>query len=243
MVSISIITKDTRIADAIHVNYLLLPVINRFGMNLGFGDKTIEQVCNDYNINVSFFLDIINTYHDSSYFPKEKMQEYPVNYIIDYLKETHRYYREKIIPETEQLLSKLIKSCKTNCDNLGMIDQFYRKYKEDLLEHLAHEEQKFFPYVLELSSKDKDDTNLFKIRDKYNFSYDLHSHEHEGVLDKLFDLKNIIIKYLPPDYDRDTGNNLLSLLFVFERDIMDHERLEDVILIPALRKIESQFNQ
>jgi len=93
MAQISIITKNTRMADVIHVNYLLLPVINRFGMSLGFGDKTVEQVCSDYNINVSFFLDIINTYHDSAYLPKEKMQEYPVKYIVDYLKETHRYYR------------------------------------------------------------------------------------------------------------------------------------------------------
>ena len=85
----SIISPHTKMADVIHKDYLLLPVINRFGIQLGFGDKTVEQVCSDYKINLSFFLDIINTYHDEYYFPMEKMQLYPVDMIIDYLLKTH----------------------------------------------------------------------------------------------------------------------------------------------------------
>jgi regulator of cell morphogenesis and NO signaling len=61
------------------------------------------------------------------------------------------------------------------------------------------------------------------------------------VVAKLFDLKNIIIKYLPPDYNQGLGNNLLSALFVLDKDLNDHERLEDVILLPALKKLETQF--
>jgi regulator of cell morphogenesis and NO signaling len=37
--------RNTRMAEVIHNNYLLLPVINRFGIQLGFKDKTIEEIC------------------------------------------------------------------------------------------------------------------------------------------------------------------------------------------------------
>jgi len=243
MSELSIITRQTKMADVIHKNYLLLPIINRFGIKLGFGDRTVEEICSDANINVSFFLDIINTYHNEHYFPKEKMQEYPVKLIVDYLKETHNYYKNKILPEIENSIERLIKSCPDECDNLKLIEEFYKEYKNELEYHLNNEEEKFFPYIIALTEAQQSMQNLTEIREKYNFSYEIHNSEHESVVAKLFDLKNILIKYLPPNYDQNLGNNLLSDLFVFEKDLNDHERLEDVILLPALQKIENQLEK
>lgn len=237
----SIISPHTKMADVIHKDYLLLPVINRFGIQLGFGDKTVEQVCSDYKINPSFFLDIINTYHDEYYFPMEKMQLYPVDMIIDYLLKTHEYYKKQALPEIELKIERVKQSCSVNCENFDLIEEFYRKYKEELLFHLDNEEEKFFPYIKALAQQEHNIDDLNNFRKKYAFSYDVHSDEHENVQVKLLDLKNIIIKYLPPHYDQGLGNDLLSSLFVFEKDINDHERLEDVILLPALQRIEQKI--
>ena len=57
-----IITKETKMADVIHMNYFTLSMLNRFGIDLGFGDKTVEEVCNQKNIDSDFFLEIINAY-------------------------------------------------------------------------------------------------------------------------------------------------------------------------------------
>ena len=43
------ITRDMKMADVIHLDYTLLPVITRFGINLGFGDRTVEKVCLENN--------------------------------------------------------------------------------------------------------------------------------------------------------------------------------------------------
>ena len=132
-------------------------------------------------------------------------------------------------------------SCSVNCENFDLIEEFYRKYKEELLFHLDNEEEKFFPYIKALAQQEHNIDDLNNFRKKYAFSYDVHSDEHENVQVKLLDLKNIIIKYLPPHYDQGLGNDLLSSLFVFEKDINDHERLEDVILLPALQRIEQKI--
>lgn len=56
------ITKEMKMADAIHRNYLLLPVINRLGIQLGFQDKTIDKVCTENSVDTEFFLTIINAF-------------------------------------------------------------------------------------------------------------------------------------------------------------------------------------
>jgi regulator of cell morphogenesis and NO signaling len=50
------IEKDMKLADVIHHDFNLIPVINRFGIQLGFGDGTIEQICKEQNVNAAFFL-------------------------------------------------------------------------------------------------------------------------------------------------------------------------------------------
>jgi regulator of cell morphogenesis and NO signaling len=141
------------------------------------------------------------------------------------------------------MVEDLLASCRNNCENLSLIEDFYKKYKKELEKHLQNEEEKFFPYVKALTETQNQQMSLKSLREQYGFSYDAHSVEHDNVISKMLDLKNIIIKYLPPNYDTATCNNLLYWLFVFEEDLKDHERLEDIILLPALEKLESSFPQ
>lgn len=60
--------------------------------------------------------------------------------------------------------------------------------------------------------------------------------------DKMFDLKNIIIKYLPPNYNLNIGNALLTNLFLFEKDLKNHSRIEDKILFQRVKPIEKAFH-
>jgi regulator of cell morphogenesis and NO signaling len=50
------IIPKMKMAEVIHLNYHLLPIISRFGIHLGFGEKTIEQLCNEYNLDLNFQL-------------------------------------------------------------------------------------------------------------------------------------------------------------------------------------------
>ena len=42
-----------RMADLISENYFLIQVISRFGIKVGFGDKTVEQVCREFGVDIS----------------------------------------------------------------------------------------------------------------------------------------------------------------------------------------------
>jgi regulator of cell morphogenesis and NO signaling len=221
--------------DLVHSNYLLLPVLNRFDISLGFQDKTVADVCREKDIDVNFFLAIVNTFHQHDYFPEDELQSFSSNLIIDYLRKSHLDFIKDSLPNIEALLNKLVDG--SDSKDLKVILTFYQKYKEELLEHIKDEEDNAFPYVLKLQKAYDLGT---KPLPKEVADYSIHSYEkeHTNVDEKLFDLKNIVIKFLEPNYNSKSCNEFLFKLFQFERDLQDHARIEDKILVPKVVKIE-----
>ena len=227
-------TKQNKIIDLVEANYHLLPVINRFGINLGNKDKSLEKICIAQNIHPDFLLLIINIFHDDEYFPETELKSFSPLLIIEYLEKTHQYYIDYIIPKLESLLLQLIESNKTEIHQLEIIEQFWLKYKEELLLHLNDEEQVVFPYIVFLVKNNRKNAQ-YKIR--------TFEKEHSNVDIKLNDLKNLIVKYIKPVYDNNICNEFLITLFRFEKDIKDHTRIEDKILIPQVIELEKQLNE
>lgn len=226
-------TKENNLMHLIETNYNLLPVINRFGINLGNRDKTLSQICKSLNVNIDFFLAIVNTYHNVDYFPEQELKGFSPLVIIEYLKKTHSYYINYTLPKLDTLLKQLIESNKTEIQQLNIIEKFYRKNTTELLLHLKEEEEVVFPYVYRLIKNRSRDSN-------YNIRSFEKEHSHVDV--QLNDLKNLIIKYTEPVYDNNICNEFLRTLFRFEKDINDHARIEDKILIPQVIVIENTLN-
>ena len=233
--------ENTRMSDVIHANYLLLPILNRFDIQLGFGDKSIAEVCASYNVNTGFFLEIINSFHDHDYFPQVQLQSFSLTMILKYIKKSHSFYLEKKIPYIEKLISQLVEtSIESQKQSFRLIEKFFGEYKAELVEHIEYEEQNIYPYVLAIdeaiSTGSADQTLIQKIKDH---SINKFAEEHSNIEDKLFDLKNLIIKYLPPASDYSLSNILLMEHFRLERDLCDHARIEDKVLIPKVSHIEN----
>jgi regulator of cell morphogenesis and NO signaling len=234
------ITANTKMADVIHLDYLLLPIVGRFGINLGFGNKTVNDVCSEHKINCSFFLDILNNYHNHNYFADDLFQEYPSTLIIEYLKNTHAYYLNVKIPEMEKMVETIIEQSSTeNKVNNQLIANFFEEYKQELIRHLNHEEKDLFPYAYELERAIKSgifqESTLEKIEKKTITHDDM---DHSNLEEKLYDLKNLIIKFLPPVKRKDIMENLLIELFRLENDLKDHSRIEDKVLMPKIIYLE-----
>jgi regulator of cell morphogenesis and NO signaling len=229
-----------KMAEVIHLDYHLLPIISRFGIHLGFGEKTIEQLCAEYTLDVNFFLVILNSYHDKNYFPRKHLQGFSLKLIIDYLRKSHEYYLNIKIPRIDQLLHQL--SSQTdglNGESLQPLDQFFREYKQELSTHIGREEEKVYPYVFTVEEAFLSGNPSFELVSQIRkYSIDDYESEHDNVEDKLCDLQNIIIKYLPLPLDMNLCHTILMELFRLESDLNDHARIEDKVLVPKVRYME-----
>lgn len=234
--------ENNKLAAVIHKDHSLLPVINRLGIRLGFGDSTVREVCEKEGVDVGFFIEIINVFHYEAYFPELRLLNLSVSHVVDYLIKTHNYYRQYLIPEIERLMQLFLKSCEGRCAESALIRNFYDKFQNECLAHFQTEEREEFPYILELNRlvESRENGEVFLLKYKH-FAMRNFEEDHINIDDKMFDLENIIIKYLPPNYDQNVGNALLSNLFLFGKDLKNHSRIEDHILLPKVKQLEKSL--
>jgi len=220
-------SSKMKLADMLLANYKLLLVLNRFDIHLGFGEKSIEEVCNKRGIPTSLFLLVCNVYSFSDYLPpKDKLQSFNAKDLIQYLHSSHAYYKEKSIPEINKKLTAIV--TRINSKAALMLQRFYDDYQTEVLNHFNYEETVAFPYVDSLLNG-----NICK-----EYSISKFEENHSNIEEKLNDLKNIIIKYLPDADSPEELNDLLINLFELEDDLEKHTLIEDKILIPIVSQLE-----
>ncbi len=238
-------TIHSKLADIIHRNYLLLPVLNRFDIQLGFGDRTVEQLCMEKGIHTDFFLVMINSFHDHDYFPQERLLSFPLELILEYTRKSHRFYLDFKVPQIENMIQQLSESADAPLrKHFILIEKFFAQYKAELIEHIQEEENNIYPYITTIDKAVNRGTitpqHVVLIEKNPIKTY---ADRHDNVEDKLYDLKNLIIKYLPPSQNNTLSNSLLVELFRLERDLNDHARMEDKVLFPMVQKIENQIRK
>ena len=234
-----LLEKEMKLADVIHHDYNLIPIISRFGIMLGFGDNSIDKICQKKRINTDFFITILNAFHDPQYLDKDSQQNFSATQLIDYLQQTHNYYLQNKIPEIECLISEMETNDEVDNSSHTILQKFFEEYKTELINHIEREEKRVYPYVIKLEDAIKSKTippSLLSRIEEYSIT--TYEAEHENVEEKLKDLKNIIIKYLPPSKKQQSRYKLLKELTVLEKDLNDHANIEDLILIPKVELLE-----
>jgi len=226
------ISKDTKMSDVILKNHLNILVLERFEIALGFKNKTIEDICKGV-INIEVFLTILNLYNNSPYTPKSSFGNNDIQQIIKFLKNSHIYYLEEKYPKISSNIELMIK--KNNNPEIAMVRHFFDEYKNEVIEHIEYENKIGFPYILSLF--DKENTSSDKNERTYSVN-DFKEH-HDDIEDKLADLKNLLIKYLPQKLDKIERRQILFDLFELEHDLRIHTEIEDTILIPLIERIEN----
>lgn len=120
------------LSHIIEENHQLIPVINRFGIKLGIGDKTIGEICISNNINTEFFLAILNTFLNEDYFPERKLQKFGIEPVIDYLKHTDSYIQQAQIYNLEKHLNAFIAMSDPNNKQLELIRRLFLHFKAEM---------------------------------------------------------------------------------------------------------------
>ena len=234
-------TKYSKMADVIHKDYRLISILARFDIKLGFGNQSVDEICRTQGIDVGFFLEIINSYHNPNYFPENQLRNFKAHLVIGYLSNTHAYYLNSKIPQIEKCIQKMERGAtEKNSRNIGLLRHFFQEYKAEIEEHFGAEEEHIFPYILSLEKAMKDgDCNNELIERIRIEPIEIYERNHDNLEVKLSDMKNLIIRFLPP-VSEELCERLLIELFRMESDLENHARIEEKVLVPKVKLLETK---
>lgn len=210
-------------------NYNLLLVMSRFGLSLGFGDKTVAQVCEQQGVHTGTFLAVVNFMDDECCVPDEYHEEVSIEALMDYLRQAHSYFLDFNLPVIRRKLIDAI-DCSQN-DVAFLILKFFDEYVNEVRAHMEYENQVVFEYVNGL------------LRDKCATGYNINvfAARHNQIETKLTELKNIIVKYYPAKTNNNLLNSVLFDIYSCEKDLCSHCRVEDYMFVPLIREFEKKI--
>ena len=215
-------------SDLITAHPSLLSLLSRLGISLGFGDRSIADVCEDSGVDTAFFLLICNVYTFNNYVPSTAaILGTDMTGLVPYLEKSHKYYVEKRLPHIECHLDAIAQ--KLNARIGRVFISFFKEYKEDVETHFMHEERDVFPHIRGLMAGNRDAT----------YSIGEFIDTHSDIEGKLDDLLNIVFKYLPPQVDDDNVLDVVDDILRLSEDLKKHTFIEEKIMVPLVKHLEN----
>lgn len=202
-----------------------IQIISRFGLEMGVGDRTIEQVCELHGVHTPTFLAVVNykVFHQ-----RALPEDIDVPTLQRYLQNAHTYFLDFRLPRLRRALIEALLPADPTTKIPGLILRCYDEFVEEIRTHIEHENEGLF---------------------------DEHQHDDQRITDKLSEIKNLIIKYYPSEEnDKSEIINhksqitylligVMSDLWHTEQDFADHCAIEDDILRPAITKVQLQAHR
>jgi len=215
--------------DLINEEPSLLLVVSRFGLPLGFQNKTVQEVCELHEVDTYTFLSVVNFLSEENYEMDNDYDKMQISCLIDFLKNGHQYFMNFRLPAIRAKLIDAIETTGTENTYKEIFLKFFDEYVAEVKSHMQHEDEVVFPYVL----------NLLKGKKQAGYCIHIFEENHNQIDQKLMDLKNILIKYYPAK-----GNSFLLTDVLFDilscgKDLSTHNKVEDYMFIPTIEAIET----
>lgn len=224
----ALVTPDHKLCEVIVDEPSVVPVINRFDIVLGVGDRTIKSICKEKGIDTSFFITILNAFIHESFFLENVTGAFNAGDVVDYLRKTNNSYLRNQLPNIERHFAALISRSDSN-NNLPLLFNFYREVKTEIERRIDSDNQWFDAII----SAEQSNSEV-------SVAGNAIQAESDSIEDKLSDLINMFVIHLRGDYDRNLCHAVLFAVISLEKDIRQNNRIRNRVLRPLVDALNSR---
>ena len=210
-----------KMADMIASNYDLILMMPRFGIPLGFGEKSVREVCRDHGVDENFFLTVCNIYTFDDYRPDdEEISKIDNRIVAEHLQCSHRYYIEERLPHLQHHLDHIADSAGEQ--PASILKKYFADYCREVRDHVRREERNLKSMLEQMEAKENRGKTVS----------DTFIKSHDNIKDKLSDLTQIILKYVPGEKLNEEMMELVFDIMQLSRDLEKHAEIEEMLLLP-----------
>ena len=215
-----VLSPEMKIYELIDAAPMLLSLFSRLNIHLPFGDISIAEMCRRDGYNPQLFIMLCAMHIDLRHRPAdEEITPEMLPEVIAYLRASHRYYAEQMLPHTARHLEEIL----SYCDNLSerVLRGFYDDYTRYIKRHFEEEEREIFT-LMERGERDA------------NFA--LFDMPHADIDDRSNDIASLIVKSLPEAAPTPLRCAMLKDVYELRDDLRRHSNIETYLLRPLVEK-------
>ncbi|MBK9736354.1 MAG: iron-sulfur cluster repair di-iron protein [Saprospiraceae bacterium] len=171
-----------------------------------------------------------------------QFKSWPLDLLTDYIEKTYHRYIEHKVPVIKEYLNKVCDVHGRDDNELYKIQEIFNASSEDLLQHMAKEEQILFPYIRKMVENEERGFSfqppMFgSVKNPIHMMMEEHSTEG----DRYKMIASLSNDYTPPAKACNTYMVVYAMLKEFEEKLHAHIHLENNILFPGAITFEQSI--
>lgn len=191
-------------------------ILDRFHQ---YPTQTIEE-------HQSFLLDLIHSFDDRTTDTETLIQRftpYAIEQLVEYLRNSHRHYLDKLLPEIEQRISSIANQTPAGHPARTLV-LWFSFFKGEFMEHMLREEMYLFPYALAIDKGVQDEA--------YSAVSFLYDHvDHDDQLNKM--IQSGLLN------EEDAIHRMVKAkLELLRADLTLHGLIEEQVLVRKIMELE-----
>ena len=203
-----IFRETNRMSDLLTQDRRAMQIVNRFGIPMGVGDKTIDTVCREHGIHTPTFLAIVNNGQSD-----RPATEIDLPTLQTYLRNAHTYFLEFLLPRLRRQLIEAINPTVTDNKIPLLIVRYFDEYVQEIRIHIQHEDEG------RMENHATDDRHITE-----------KLHELVNLIIKYYPAHSTY------PFANELMTNVLMGIYQTEEELKTHCSIEDDILRPALER-------
>ena len=235
--------EDKEIGQFVAQDCRTAAVFSEYGIDFCCkGNRSLATVCEKNDIALDEILEKLNIAVSKEVNTSIDYKSWPLDLLATYIEKTHHKYVKEKVPALRQFLVKLCKVHGERHPELFKINTEFLTVAEELLQHMAKEEQVLFPQIKKLAGHLEDNTPVARAHfGTVKNPIAMMEHEHDSAGEIFRTIASLTNNYTPPVDGCTTYKVTFSMLSEFEKDLHLHIHLENNILFPEAIRLESKL--
>jgi regulator of cell morphogenesis and NO signaling len=234
-------TKNT-LAEIVKTDFRSARVFENY--NLDFcckGNRPLLEACEEKNLDADTILNEVMTVMTGSSEDKS-IEEWKIDELANHILDTHHVYTRKMLPIIFAHSQKVSEVHGKNHPEVTEIAEIFSRVNDELNSHMMKEEKMLFPFILELTDAEKNNTHPSSSPfGSIAGPISVMEREHVEAGDGFFRIRELSNNYSAPEDACGTYQVLYQELNEFENDLHRHIHLENNILFPKAIELEKKL--
>lgn len=237
------INTNTLVSEIVSDNYNTASLFNRYGIDFCCnGNRSLGAVATEQKLSLEDLIAELTSILEQSA-PDQNYQDWELDFLCDYIYQTHHIYVEKQSEEISMYLDKICKVHGEAHPELFEVRSLFKGAVGDLAIHMKKEELILFPYIKTLvkASKTKVPLERPPFGSIDNPIHMMHE-EHDNEGERFRKIAALTDNYTIPEDGCHTYMLTYNLLKAFEADLHKHIHIENNILFKRAVRLEQDLN-